>query len=184
MTEILLPRIARPGTVCLISIRRQARKDRIERFELEEGFQAHHPPLPKGARPTPAPRSRDGLRGSARELLERVVPVANGDGACPKRPRSLRVAVVCLAVWLSCVAFGSMFDVWSQCSTSVRGSPLGGQGRFPKRPPPGPGSPDFGPGVLAGSVERGTPDSVAYKSGLLCALEISGTDIGPPFECR
>ena len=45
LTEILLPRIARQGTVCLISIRGSARKARIEKFELDEGFQPYHPPF-------------------------------------------------------------------------------------------------------------------------------------------
>ena len=35
LNEILLPRIARQGTVCLISTRGQARKARIEKSELE-----------------------------------------------------------------------------------------------------------------------------------------------------
>ena len=38
LTEILLPRIARQGAVCPVSIRGQARTTRIERFELDEGF--------------------------------------------------------------------------------------------------------------------------------------------------
>ena len=38
LTEMLLPRIARQGVVRLISIRGQARKARIEKFELDEGF--------------------------------------------------------------------------------------------------------------------------------------------------
>ena len=42
MTEILSPRIARQGAVCLISTRGQARKARIEKFELDEGFQPYH----------------------------------------------------------------------------------------------------------------------------------------------
>ena len=37
LTEIPLPRIARQGTLCLISIRGQARKARIDKFELDEG---------------------------------------------------------------------------------------------------------------------------------------------------
>ena len=48
MTEILLPRIARQGAVCLISRIGQARKARIEKFELDEGSRPYHPPLPKG----------------------------------------------------------------------------------------------------------------------------------------
>ena len=36
MTEILLPRIARQGAVCLISMRGQTRTARIEKFELEK----------------------------------------------------------------------------------------------------------------------------------------------------
>ena len=67
MTEVLLPRNARQGTVCLVPIRGQAGKARIEKFDLflslslslspspstsppysslyfpPEGFQAHHP---------------------------------------------------------------------------------------------------------------------------------------------
>ena len=39
-----LPRIARQGTVCLVSIRGQVRKARIEKFELDEVFQPYHPP--------------------------------------------------------------------------------------------------------------------------------------------
>ena len=46
MTEMLLPRIARQGTNCLNSIRGQAQKARIEKFEIDEGFQPRHPPLP------------------------------------------------------------------------------------------------------------------------------------------
>ena len=45
LTEMLLPRIARRGTVCLIPIRGLARKARIEQFELAEGFQPYHPPF-------------------------------------------------------------------------------------------------------------------------------------------
>ena len=45
LTEIPLPRIARQGAGCLLSIRGQARKARIERFELDEGFQPYHPPV-------------------------------------------------------------------------------------------------------------------------------------------
>ena len=47
LTETLLPRIARKGAACQISIGGQARKARIERFELDEGFQPHHPPFRK-----------------------------------------------------------------------------------------------------------------------------------------
>ena len=43
LAEMLLPRIARQGAVCLVSIRGQALKARIEKFELDEGFQACHP---------------------------------------------------------------------------------------------------------------------------------------------
>ena len=42
---MLLPRIARQGTASLISIRGQARKARIDKFELDEGFQLYHPPF-------------------------------------------------------------------------------------------------------------------------------------------
>ena len=45
LTETLLPRISRQGTVCLISIRGYAREARVEKFELDEGFQPHHPPF-------------------------------------------------------------------------------------------------------------------------------------------
>ena len=45
LTEILLPRIARRGSVRLVSIRRWARKARIEKLELDEGFQPYHPPF-------------------------------------------------------------------------------------------------------------------------------------------
>ena len=57
LTDILLPRIARQGTVCLTSTRgRQARKTRIDKFELDEGFQpCHHPPSEGlAARPPPS----------------------------------------------------------------------------------------------------------------------------------
>ena len=36
LTEILLPRIARQGTVCLIPIRHSARTNRIEKLELDK----------------------------------------------------------------------------------------------------------------------------------------------------
>ena len=39
LTEILLPRIARQRTVCVTSIRGQARKARFDKFEFDEGFQ-------------------------------------------------------------------------------------------------------------------------------------------------
>ena len=42
LTEIPLPRIARQGTVSLISIRGQARTTRIEQFEFDEGFRPFH----------------------------------------------------------------------------------------------------------------------------------------------
>ena len=45
LTETLLPRIAGQGAVCLISTGGQARKARIEKFELDEGFQSYHPPF-------------------------------------------------------------------------------------------------------------------------------------------
>ena len=47
MTEIPLPRIAGQGTVCVISTRGQARKARVEKFELDEGFPTVSSPLPK-----------------------------------------------------------------------------------------------------------------------------------------
>ena len=45
LTEIGLPRIARRGTACLISIRGKTRTTRIDKFELDEGFQPYHPPF-------------------------------------------------------------------------------------------------------------------------------------------
>ena len=45
LTEILSPRIARQGAVCLIPIRGSARTARIEQFELDEAFQTYHPPF-------------------------------------------------------------------------------------------------------------------------------------------
>ena len=42
---ILLPQITRQGTVCLSSIRGQAQKARMYKFELHEGFQPYHSPL-------------------------------------------------------------------------------------------------------------------------------------------
>ena len=45
LTEMLLPRSARQGTVSLISIRGQAREALMEKFELDEGFQLYHPPF-------------------------------------------------------------------------------------------------------------------------------------------
>ena len=45
MTEMLFPRIARQGAACLILKRGQARETRIEKFDLDEGFQPHHPPF-------------------------------------------------------------------------------------------------------------------------------------------
>ena len=50
LTEILLPWIARQGTACLISIRGQIRKTRIEKFELDEGFQPYRLPPPSESR--------------------------------------------------------------------------------------------------------------------------------------
>ena len=49
LTEIPLPRSARQRTVCLISVRGRARKARIEKFELDEGFQPYHPPFRNAA---------------------------------------------------------------------------------------------------------------------------------------
>ena len=40
-----LVRIAQYIIVCLLSIRGEARTTRIERFELDEGFQPYHPPF-------------------------------------------------------------------------------------------------------------------------------------------
>ena len=45
LTEMLLPRIARQGAVCLVSTRGQARTTRIEKFELDADFQPYHPPF-------------------------------------------------------------------------------------------------------------------------------------------
>ena len=47
LTEIILPPIARQGAFCLVSRRGQARKTIIEKFELDEGLQPYHPPLPR-----------------------------------------------------------------------------------------------------------------------------------------
>ena len=65
LTELPSPRIARQGTACLISIREKTRKARIEKFELDEGFQPCPPPLPNpvscrsgASTETPAPRDR------------------------------------------------------------------------------------------------------------------------------
>ena len=44
LTGMLLPRIARQGTVCLSSIRGYARKALIEKFELAEGSNLIIPP--------------------------------------------------------------------------------------------------------------------------------------------
>ena len=65
LIEILSARIARESIVCLISIRQQARKARIEKNELDEGFQPYHPPfriypsicLPARARTRPSARA-------------------------------------------------------------------------------------------------------------------------------
>ena len=43
LTEILLPRIAPQGTVCLVSIRGWARTTRIDKFDFGEGLQPYHP---------------------------------------------------------------------------------------------------------------------------------------------
>ena len=45
LTEMQLPRIARQGALCLISIRGRTRKTRVEQSELDEGFQQYHPPF-------------------------------------------------------------------------------------------------------------------------------------------
>ena len=42
LTEILLPRIARQGTPCRTSITGYARTTRIQKFELDVGFQPYH----------------------------------------------------------------------------------------------------------------------------------------------
>ena len=46
MTEILLPRIVRQGTCCLITVRGRAQKTQIEQFELDEGLPTVSPPPP------------------------------------------------------------------------------------------------------------------------------------------
>ena len=43
MIEIRLPRIARQGAGCLVSMRGYARKAKLNNFELDEGFQLYHP---------------------------------------------------------------------------------------------------------------------------------------------
>ena len=45
LPEILLPRTARQGAVCLSSPRGSTRKARIELFEFGEVFQPYHPPF-------------------------------------------------------------------------------------------------------------------------------------------
>ena len=50
LTEMLLPRTARQGTVCLISTGGQARNARIEKFELDEGFRPYDPPFRRADR--------------------------------------------------------------------------------------------------------------------------------------
>ena len=42
---IMLPGIGRWGAFRLTSARGQARKARMEKFELDEGFQPYHPPF-------------------------------------------------------------------------------------------------------------------------------------------
>ena len=61
----LLPRIARQGTVCLVSTRRQARTTIIEQFELDEGFQPYHAPFRRseGAVKTPCDSKSRGVSG-------------------------------------------------------------------------------------------------------------------------
>ena len=44
LTEILVPRTARRGTLCVITTR-GARAVRIDTFELDEGLQPYHPPF-------------------------------------------------------------------------------------------------------------------------------------------
>ena len=45
LIETPLARIARQIIACLISTRWQARKARIDKFELDEGFHPYHPPF-------------------------------------------------------------------------------------------------------------------------------------------
>ena len=45
LSWIPLPRIARPGSACLVSIRGSARTTMIYEFELDEGFQSYHLPF-------------------------------------------------------------------------------------------------------------------------------------------
>ena len=45
LTEIPSARIARQGAACLIPVRGEARKARIDRFEPDEGFKPYHPPF-------------------------------------------------------------------------------------------------------------------------------------------
>ena len=45
LTEIPLPRIARQRIGCLTSTRGSSRKARMDKFELDEGFQPCHPPF-------------------------------------------------------------------------------------------------------------------------------------------
>ena len=59
LTEILLPRIARQGSVCHLSSFNQEDKTRIEKCELDEGFQMYHPPYRKTRR-----MSQNGLHDS------------------------------------------------------------------------------------------------------------------------
>lgn len=88
-----MPRTARQGTVCLISMRRQARKARLEKFGLDEGSQPYHPPLPKDGRPWPSSRAPHDL------------PV---QGPClPACPPPFRCCYVFIAICVILVMYGS-----------------------------------------------------------------------------
>ena len=45
VTTATVSTFARQGTVCLVSAKGQARTSRIEKLELDEGFQPYHPPF-------------------------------------------------------------------------------------------------------------------------------------------
>ena len=121
MTEILLPKIAREGTVGLISTRGQARKARSHQFELEEGFQPYHAPF----RRPPAPGAQPSK--------------PTREATCPK-PMALAFFSLCqsfvfadcllLAVWFICIVLVAAYLVWSRWPSGAR-PPAGtrGQGR-------------------------------------------------------
>ena len=62
------PRIARQGAACLVSRRGQARKARVSKFELDEGFQPHHPPFRTAVHPPPPHPAA--LGGETRGVLQ------------------------------------------------------------------------------------------------------------------